>query len=61
MELTPADTVSSVRSPLRLEQAPADYRLPPPGLGQHTMEVLRSVAGYSEDSIEQLRREGAIV
>ena len=61
MDLTPADTVSSVRSPIRLEQAPAGHRLPPPGLGEHTEEVLRAGAGYSEDKIAMLRREGAIL
>lgn len=60
MELTPADTVSSVRSPLRLEQAPAGYRYAPPRLGEHTFEVLSTVAGYGQDKIAKLRREGAI-
>ena len=60
MDLTPADTVSSVRSPLRLDQAPVGYRLPPPRLGEHTEEVLNTVAGYGEDKIAKLRRDGAI-
>ena len=60
LDLTPASNVSSIRSPLRLDQAPVGYRLPPPKLGQHTDEVLNTVAGYGEGKIAKLRREGAI-
>ncbi len=60
IDLAPADRVSSVRSPLRLEQAPVGYRMPPPGLGEHTEDVLGTIAGYDEDKIAILRREGAI-
>jgi crotonobetainyl-CoA:carnitine CoA-transferase CaiB-like acyl-CoA transferase len=31
----------------------------PPGIGEHTVEVLRD-AGYSEAEIEQLRQTGAV-
>jgi crotonobetainyl-CoA:carnitine CoA-transferase CaiB-like acyl-CoA transferase len=34
--------------------------LPPPRLGEHTEEVLNTVAGYGEDKIAKLRRDGAI-
>jgi formyl-CoA transferase len=46
-------------SPVRLDGQRADSDLPPPGLGQHTSEVL---AGLSLDSrdVERLRTEGII-
>jgi len=49
-----------VGDPIRLRAAPGSPdRLPPPGLGQHTSEVLRA-AGYEDADIERLRRAGAI-
>jgi crotonobetainyl-CoA:carnitine CoA-transferase CaiB-like acyl-CoA transferase len=35
-------------------------RLPPPHLGQHTDEVLRTVLGMDDTSIEALRSQRAI-
>jgi crotonobetainyl-CoA:carnitine CoA-transferase CaiB-like acyl-CoA transferase len=40
VELGPEDArVRSVRNPITLSQTPADYRLPPPGLGEHDAEI----------------------
>jgi formyl-CoA transferase/CoA:oxalate CoA-transferase len=50
--------VRSVGNPVHLSETPVSYRLPPPSLGQHTVEVLRSL-GYADEQIEQLRAEGA--
>jgi crotonobetainyl-CoA:carnitine CoA-transferase CaiB-like acyl-CoA transferase len=35
-----AGGVPQVANPIRLAATPAAYRLPPPGLGEHTAEVL---------------------
>jgi crotonobetainyl-CoA:carnitine CoA-transferase CaiB-like acyl-CoA transferase len=52
--------VSLVRSPMRFSDTPLEHRLPPPLLGEHTEEVLRTLLGRSEAQIAQLRAEGAI-
>jgi crotonobetainyl-CoA:carnitine CoA-transferase CaiB-like acyl-CoA transferase len=40
VELGPEDArVRSVRNPITLSHTPADYRLPPPGLGEHDAEI----------------------
>jgi alpha-methylacyl-CoA racemase len=43
----------------RLSGVTNEQRYPPPGLGEHTHEILHEV-GYSEAEIEQLKAEGAI-
>jgi alpha-methylacyl-CoA racemase len=51
-------TLRTLASPVRLSETPASVRRAPPGLGEHTDEVL-SEAGFSADEIEGLRRSGA--
>jgi crotonobetainyl-CoA:carnitine CoA-transferase CaiB-like acyl-CoA transferase len=34
--------------------------LPPPLLGQHTDEVLRSVLGYNQTQLDALKAQGAV-
>ena len=53
-------SVRGIASPLRLSDAPVDYRLPPPALGAHTREVLREVLSMSEAQIDALAQQGAI-
>jgi formyl-CoA transferase len=48
-----------VGSPVRLDGARADAELPPPGLGQHTTEVLRAL-GLETDDMDVLRTSGVI-
>jgi crotonobetainyl-CoA:carnitine CoA-transferase CaiB-like acyl-CoA transferase len=53
--------VRMVRSPLRLSGSPTVAPIAPPGLGQHTREVLASVLAFSAAQIAELERQGAVV
>jgi crotonobetainyl-CoA:carnitine CoA-transferase CaiB-like acyl-CoA transferase len=46
-------------TPVRLSATPASPRGGPPGLGQHTAEVLRE-AGYDDAEVENLKSVGAV-
>ena len=52
--------VRVIANPVRLSETPADYRLPPPLLGQHTDEVLGGLLGYGADKMAKLRADGVI-
>ena len=43
----------SIANPIRLSATPVSYRLPPPLLGEHTAEVLRTL-GYSENEVHTI-------
>src|SRR3954452_3030381 len=45
--------------PMRFSETPGTIRLGPPGVGQHTDEVLRSI-GYDDESIAALRADGVV-
>ncbi len=49
-----------VNSPIRLSDTPGRVYQPAPLLGQHTAEVLKGILGFSNERIEQLRREGIV-
>jgi len=49
-----------VGSPMRFSATPIEYRLAPPLLGEHTVEVLRGLLGKSEAEIARLRAAGVI-
>ena len=53
-------TVELVGSPLKLSATPVSYRHPPPVAGEHTDEILASVAGVSEEMLDDLRARGVI-
>jgi glutaryl-CoA transferase len=46
-------TAKSIANPIRFSHTPVSYRLPPPLLGEHTAEILRSL-GYSEDDVRAI-------
>ena len=54
------DGIEVIANPVRLSETPADYRLPPPMLGQHTDEVLRDRLDLSEARLAALRERGVI-
>ena len=49
-----------VSSPIKLSATPVRTDLPPPLLGQHTDEVLRSVLNYSDARLSELRSSQVI-
>ncbi|OLC99524.1 MAG: hypothetical protein AUH86_02455 [Acidobacteria bacterium 13_1_40CM_4_58_4] len=46
-------TAKSIANPIRFSSTPVSYRLPPPLLGEHTAEILRSL-GYSDDDVRAM-------
>jgi crotonobetainyl-CoA:carnitine CoA-transferase CaiB-like acyl-CoA transferase len=46
--------------PLHLSETPAEIRLPPPLLGEHTDTILREQLGYDDDHLARLHEDGAI-
>jgi alpha-methylacyl-CoA racemase len=54
------DGVRQLGIPVKLARTPGEYnRLPGPGLGEHTEQVLRA-AGYSEQQVVELLEQGAV-
>lgn len=60
MRLGSGEEVPVLANPVRLSQTPVEYRLPPPLLGEHTDEILRSELGLGEARLAELRSEGVI-
>ena len=54
------DGVDVIANPVRLSETPADYRLPPPMLGQHTDVVLTERLGIGPEELADLRARGVI-
>jgi crotonobetainyl-CoA:carnitine CoA-transferase CaiB-like acyl-CoA transferase len=53
-------TVQVVANPVRLSETPADYRIAPPTLGQHTDEVLGAELGLDSAALADLRERGVV-
>jgi crotonobetainyl-CoA:carnitine CoA-transferase CaiB-like acyl-CoA transferase len=56
---TPVGPLKMPGFPYKLSRTPAQVRMPPPLLGQHTQEILKSV-GYSPEEIRSLEQAEAI-
>ena len=54
-----AGEVRSLANPVRLSDAPAEYRLAPPLLGEHTAEILRDF-GVAPQTLLELRHRGVV-
>jgi crotonobetainyl-CoA:carnitine CoA-transferase CaiB-like acyl-CoA transferase len=52
-------TAKSIANPIRFSRTPVSYRLPPPLLGEHSIEILRSL-GYPEEAARAVLAESAI-
>jgi crotonobetainyl-CoA:carnitine CoA-transferase CaiB-like acyl-CoA transferase len=57
---TAPDGVKVIANPVRLSETPADYRIAPPSLGEHTDEVLQAALGLSPDELAKLRADRVI-
>ena len=55
-----AGKVNLVRSPMRLSETPVVEHRPPPLLGEHTHEILRSKLGLTESQIKSLKEQRII-
>ena len=47
-------------SPMNFSRTPSQAESAPPALGQHTVEVLKSVLGYDDETIASLQRDGIV-
>jgi crotonobetainyl-CoA:carnitine CoA-transferase CaiB-like acyl-CoA transferase len=52
--------VDVIANPVRMSETPADYRLPPPLLGQHTDDILAERLGFDAAKLAALRTNGVI-
>jgi formyl-CoA transferase/CoA:oxalate CoA-transferase len=60
MEREGIGSIKQIAPALKFSDTRSAAGVPPPNLGEHTEEVLRSIGGYSEEEIEDMRRAGAI-
>ena len=59
----PHKTAGSVRlagTPFNLSMTPAEMRLPPPVLGEHTVDILRHALDLDDDAISALYRDKVV-
>jgi crotonobetainyl-CoA:carnitine CoA-transferase CaiB-like acyl-CoA transferase len=54
------ETVKVIANPVRLSGTPADYRVPPPQLGEHSEEVLSGLLGMTAAEIAALREKKVV-
>ena len=52
--------VKVIANPVKLSETPADYRIAPPLLGQHTDSVLSERLGLDAAALAALREKGVI-
>lgn len=51
--------VPNIASPIRYSDTPMADPRPAPAVGEHTLEILRDVLGYTDDKVERLQGAGA--
>jgi crotonobetainyl-CoA:carnitine CoA-transferase CaiB-like acyl-CoA transferase len=52
--------VKVIANPVKLSETPADYRVAPPVLGEHTQEILQDLLGMTAGEIAALRKKGVV-
>lgn len=57
---SPTGTQDVVGNPVKFSKTPVDYRRPPPGLGEHTDEVLAELLEMTENECAALKAKGVI-
>ena len=60
MKHSSGEMVTVIANPVRLSETPADYRIAPPLLGEHTSEVLQDLLGMDNATFARLRKKGVI-
>ena len=60
LSMTGADAAALVANPMRLTASPPQYRRAPPRLGEHTGEVLQERLGLDQNTVNALKRGGAV-
>lgn len=55
-----AGMVRGVGIPVKFSDTPGEIRRHAPLLGEHTEEILRELAGFSEDEVRELQASGAV-
>ena len=56
-----AGKIKSANFPVKLSESPGEMRSPPPLLGQHNSEILKSLLGYTDEQVQRLEVNGVIV
>ena len=59
METAAFGRLSQLATPIRMTKNPLSVRLPPPKLGEHTLQILHGL-GYSEKDVQRFKTAGAI-
>jgi formyl-CoA transferase len=54
------EVIPMVASPLQIPSTPAQVRLAPPQLGEHSDQILGEILGYDAGAIEKLRLDGVV-
>ena len=60
MKHSSGEMVTVIANPVRLSETPADYRIAPPLLGEHTSEVLQDLLGMDNATFASLKKKGVI-
>lgn len=55
-----AGTVKAPNFPVKFSKAPAEIKRASPQLGEHNVEVLGELLGYSEEEVAELRKSGVL-